>query len=86
MRLKEDNSSWNASNVKRKVAQLPDEPVRRSKKNTRRWCKGRVGVEHDYQWNVLPWIGTLKQRLKVCVNCGKQDYRTMDYKFLERQR
>lgn len=27
-----------------------DTPVRRrSKKDTKKWCKGKVGVEHDYQ-------------------------------------
>jgi hypothetical protein len=28
-------------------AGYPDEPKHRSKKNTKKWCKGKIGLEHD---------------------------------------
>lgn len=47
MRLKESRDNWKASNIIRKVRQLPEVRPHRSKKNTRKWCKGKVGVLHD---------------------------------------
>lgn len=75
MRLKEDTSNYRASNVLRKVKELPEEPRLHKKKNTHRWCKGKVGVEHVY---VL--VESYKSRwfsFKVykCENCGKKDHR-----------
>jgi hypothetical protein len=55
-------------------------PPRR--KNTRRWCRGRVGVEHDYEerdyyefkFSGYPWfrdaLGSFL--VDVCRTCGKQ--------------
>jgi hypothetical protein len=61
-----------------------DRPAkRRAKKNTRKWCKGKPGVEHVYTWKHDPrWDGMLsylhRQRgresrhfIKTCDNCGK---------------
>lgn len=42
---------------KRKKPSTPvPEEVRKypSKKDKRRWCKGKVGVEHDYEWQYNP--------------------------------
>lgn len=48
MRLKENNDNWRASNVVRKQAEAPQQPHYKSKKDTKRWCKGKVGVKHEY--------------------------------------
>ena len=51
------------------------DPRHRSSKDTKRWCHGKIGVEHDKQWrpeqrtrawDVLPWREEL-----ACVNCNK---------------
>lgn len=45
--------------------------VHPAKKNTRRWCKGRPGREHDYSVFV-PWGGTLvAARRRACSVCGR---------------
>ncbi len=44
-------------------------------KNTRRWCHGRVGVEHEPVWQF--WFGGIggngayEYQQKKCVNCGR---------------
>jgi hypothetical protein len=56
------------------------------KKKTRKWCKGKVGVEHKTKWikiselkhtcNALKEImerkGKYDRRVLVCVVCGKE--------------
>jgi len=32
------------------VPELPEEPRHATRKDTKRWCRGRVGVEHQYAW------------------------------------
>ncbi len=55
-------------------------PKHRNSRKTRRWCKGKVGVEHkpkcvDYQ-AVKRWAGAhvaLKDwKLLICTVCGKE--------------
>jgi len=57
-------------------------PASYRRKKTRRWCKGRVGIEHV--WVERDWMdfdrGTyhLVYILKVCEKCGRHgDYRTV---------
>ena len=40
------------------------------KKNTRRWCKGKVGTHHNYQMARSRSFGRLL--IWRCVNCGKE--------------
>jgi hypothetical protein len=54
-------------------------PKHRSKKNTRRWCRGKVGEKHTPMWHV--WKALARQgrvdnpMLYVCQSCGKHiDY------------
>lgn len=59
---------------------MDDNPTKhRSSKNRKRWCRGKVGVEHtpecrDYQ-DVKNWrAGTMLNgwKLLVCTACGKE--------------
>lgn len=74
MRLKEDKSSWKASNILRKVTPVPEEPVHRSHKSTRRWCKGVVGREHEYTRTKKSYFGIAHMELDKCSKCGKEKY------------
>lgn len=87
MRLKDDASNWNASNVQRKLKEIPDLPALRSTKNTRRWCKGKVGRDHEYQitdFKVMEggeWTWHKRDLLNMkwaCVNCRKQNWQWFD--------
>lgn len=81
MRLKESKDNWKASNILRKLAVSPESPKARSRKNTRKWCKGKKGVEHDvylveaYQpeW----WFRKEMWCSWECKTCGKQWYTTL---------
>lgn len=48
----------------------PEVPKYKNKKDTKRWCKGKVGVEHDLVR--VPWKGapTVAQ-VDECTKCGK---------------
>lgn len=83
MRLKEDSDSWKAMGLKKKLKIIPDVPRSKSKKNTNRWCKGKVGVDHEWE-NIVPhnsyhstWYKGVRQ--DVCKNCGKQSYNNTKY-------
>jgi hypothetical protein len=49
-------------------AQVRPAPAR---KNTRRWCRGKVGVEHVLEWRL--WFGEVYHQ--VCATCGRQFFR-----------
>ncbi len=79
MRLKEDSSSYNSSNVKRRLYRQSPVIARgklRNKKNTKKWCKGKIGVPHNYvdvketKFYNISWITS------TCTNCGKKDFST----------
>ena len=50
---------------------------RGNSKDTRKWCKGRVGIEHDPRWVDFHEAKTgrtdfrSKWELQICANCGK---------------
>lgn len=61
-------------------------PKYRSKKNTKKWCKGKVGVEHKTKWVKGSELKNTNNRLKdilirkpsvnrfvlICEVCGKE--------------
>lgn len=78
MRLKKDSSSWRASGIiKRDFKHDHSQPTRghfHNSKDTRKWCKGKVGKLHNYQ-RALKWeFGTHKYYVDKCANCGKERY------------
>ncbi len=88
MRLKEDNSSWRAGGIIKRDAQhggpVQERSVQPKHKDKVRWCKGRVGIEH--QWlRQIPETGMFSRRhpgqtkitMEVCQKCGKQNYKTV---------
>lgn len=74
-------------------ASAPETPAHRSRKDRRRWCRGKVGVEHvtevqaDHgrrgQHTPLCWRSEWMPRdwncghQEVCTNCGKIVRRTL---------
>lgn len=64
------------------VAELDDTRPHRSRKNTRKWCRGKVGTEHVFKR--LPWserpnglslpLGLMDEwwAVDLCQSCGKQ--------------
>lgn len=56
MRLKEEYNNYRASGlIKKDLQHDPTEPKPKYKamKNTIKWCKGKVGVPHDYDFKKL---------------------------------
>lgn len=79
MRLKEDKSNWNASSLIRKITPLPETDEYRKRKNTRQWCKGKVGREHE--WDIVGmrhsygfYAGDAVWFDYTCANCKKQGW------------
>ena len=78
MRLKEDSSSYNAIGLKKKYDQ-PLEVGHRSKKKTTKWCKGKIGIEHEWE-HIVPKNSMFQTRkMDVCKNCGKQSYKNVTW-------
>ena len=54
MKISRDDGSWHASGVlardARHVKTEQQVAGHRAKKDTKRWCRGRVGKEHDLEW------------------------------------
>ena len=53
-------------------------PKKGKKKNTNRWCKGKVGKEHDYSVNDDLKVGTITFKRKKCSQCSKVKWAKMD--------
>ncbi len=73
--LKQDSSSYRASGVivrdARHTHNGPSEPAHRSSKDKRRWCRGKVGVEHKLHV-VLSRREWFPRLLHCCLSCGKE--------------
>lgn len=56
---------------KHAIVDFPEEPKKRppAKKDTKRWCGGHVGREHDPQW--MYGSNTGSHTRQVCTRCGK---------------
>lgn len=78
-------SDWKERSIKRRDARNTKEPETRApgganKKNTKRWCKGKVGREHKPECRVYshaPRGLSINWRVLVCAGCGKH----MDFYF-----
>lgn len=84
MRLKEDQSSWQSSGVKRRdfrhdASQPIDVAPHRPKKAKAKWCKGRVGIEHEWENKVPPNDNPKFRKMDICKNCGRQSYTNVKY-------
>lgn len=52
----------------------PEVPQHKGKrKNTKKWCKGKVGVEHSFL-PVLKEFTYMSIRISRCENCGKEKW------------
>lgn len=85
-RIKKDHSNWKTMGLwKRfqypKVEEESKKP--KSKKNTKKWCKGKVGVKHDYKLEIPqndPESIRGFRKVPICTNCRRQDYNGVLYK------
>ena len=83
MRLKEDKSSWRASGLVVRDARAdktPERPrPRAAKKDTKHWCKGKVGREHRGEWRWAKPYRFLRSWEKACAECDKRLRWTTDW-------
>lgn len=78
-RLKKDHSGWRSHGLYLKYKE-PVENKPKSKKDTNRWCRGKVGKEHNlvrfkpehYRWFNEPLYDYVRV---MCLNCGKEMYK-----------
>lgn len=85
MRLKEDRSSYRAESlIKKEFVHTPIEDTgikHKAKKNTKKWCGGVEGREHDWEMTApsnSPFRNAI-MRKPVCKKCKKQDWRNTEY-------
>lgn len=93
MRIKKDKTSWHAGGVIARDARhekSPDNTAKHlSKKNTKRWCKGKVGREHQGEWvryyelkHDGGRMGKCNWRIFVCKRCQKHLNRSYPWGFV----
>lgn len=76
---KEDPDSWKAGGLKKRDFQHshdgPEEmPHRSNKRGKAKWCRRKVGREHDFSGKVEKQYGpTMKRVYTVCSACGKYE-------------
>ena len=79
MRLKEDSSSWKSSSIKRRdFRHDPSQPQRTKfsrKKDTKKWCKGRVGEVHELELKESTTFLMWAWDYYKCTRCGKKVYK-----------
>jgi hypothetical protein len=78
MRLKEDSNSWKANSIlKRDFKHDHSDTIMlfKSHKNTNKWFRGKVGVEHIILWHKHKWTFGGEMYLGKCSNCGKKFYK-----------
>jgi len=78
MTLKEDSSSWRSrALIKRDFKHDHGElqAIYRSHKNTRIWCRGKIGVQHHVLWHEEGWLFDTTMYVGKCLGCGKHMYR-----------
>jgi len=55
---------------------IPDQVKGSKRRNTRKWCKGKVGVLHEYEWRCshpeFEGDPTWKWERQVCIKCGRK--------------
>lgn len=82
-RLKKDHSGWRSSglHLKYKSPSINERAVKaKSKKDTVRWCGGKVGREHDLyrkfrEWRTWDSVIISNYWETICSECGKKFYR-----------
>lgn len=52
------------------VPDPPESPRRSSKKDTRRWCRGKAGRAHVRRWTIKR--GIISYNLEACADCGRE--------------
>lgn len=82
-RLKKDHSGYRSSGLYKKYLPQPEVPKRlRGKKDTTKWCKGKVNVPHRlYRRSKQAYIADkgyvdLGYTETYCKDCGKRFWRT----------
>ena len=88
MKISRDDFSWHASGILARDARHEKTekqvPGHRAKKDTKRWCRGKVGREHEGEWkgydevnNTTPSNASRHRNLRylVCKRCQRHiDY------------
>ncbi len=47
---------------------------KKRKKDKKRWCKGKVGVEHNYVLHKTFNLFSRKHKINKCTNCGREEW------------
>jgi len=65
-------ASWKRRGQILKERPIPEEPKRSNHKDTKKWCKGVKGRQHDYKWQLSNKFPTSCEWYEdVCQKCSK---------------
>jgi len=74
MRLKEDSSRWRSHAVKKRDFKHDhsDSLVNfKSRKNTNKCCKGKLGIQHSIKWQQKIDLFGKNYKIGKCATCGR---------------
>jgi len=78
MRLKENSDNWRASAIIKRDFKHDHADLKntyKSHKNRRKWCRGKVGINHTIKWRKEVWLFSININVGQCTSCGKHMYR-----------
>lgn len=78
MRLKERKDNWRSHAIVKRDFKHDHSDlsvIYSSHKNKSKWCKGKVGVKHNFQWHKETWLFGINMLVGECATCGKHMYR-----------
>lgn len=77
-RVRKDKGSYRASGIfKKDFKEYPEKAKHSSKKDKKRWCKGRVGIVHVYTMHLHSEMLGMKLVEFICDVCGRKVWRCM---------
>lgn len=75
-KLSGDDNSWKAEGLRAKNEdwEARERPPKPAKKNKKKWCKGKKGVEHKYEPYEKSFGSRTKYGIMKCTKCHKEDW------------
>ncbi len=78
--IRKSRSRIDRRNDDRRAAELPVTRPPRAKKDRARWCRGKVGIEHEYRLVKIGEVVGIRIRWteEVCAKCGRKRIQELD--------
>lgn len=74
-RVKKDKTGWRSHGIwLRDFVIHPEKQKRGNKKDTKKWCRGKKGREHEYKRAKKILYSIITRNMMKCIKCGKEKF------------